>query len=158
MSREDLVDEPELEAPDLDEDFEDFDAFWAEHERRRRPVVTRIRGIDVEAPADLPLEMQLRADQLADATGLDEVRELLGMVLDDGVLDELAAAGVGLRELQVLLSWCVANGSGRRTTLAEAAGYVEQAEAVGKAPRRERRAMSRQQRTRSGGRSAGTGR
>jgi hypothetical protein len=161
-----VTDQPDLpdEPDDLVEDdhFEDFDAYWAQQEARRRPVWTRIHGVEVEAPTDIPLEFEVRATQMADAENLDDLRGPVGMLLGDGVVDDLIAAGVGIREMQLLLVWAQANGSGLRTTLAEAAELVAKAQAgavgPGKADNRAaRRAQTRTVR-RSGGRSAPTGR
>lgn len=137
-------------------EFEDFDAYWEQRERARRPAVVRIRGIDVEAPSDLPVEMQLRADDVAKAATFAEVRDVLEILLAD-VVDELVDAGIGIRELQLLTTWAYAHGSGRPVTLAEADDLLHQAEAgeTGK-PRAQRRAEARS--TRSGGRSGRTGR
>jgi hypothetical protein len=138
-------------------EFEDFDAYWEQRERARRPAVVRVRGIDVEAPSDLPVEMQLRADQVA-VTTMDEVRDVLETLLGGGdVVDELVEAGIGMRELQLLTTWATAHGSGQPVTLAEADDLLTQAEAgeAGK-PRAQRRAQARA--TRSGGRSGRTGR
>lgn len=153
----DLYDEPDI--PDEDGSFEDFDAYWAQREATRRPPTVRIRGIDVEAPTDLPIELELRPERWANASGYDELSEYLGLLLGD-VVDDLVSAGIGLRELQLLITWAAANGAGKRTTLADADALLTQAEVgEGKATAPNRTARRATQRpTRSGGAFARTGR
>lgn len=158
-----MTDAQEPLADDLDEQaetFEDFDAYWEQRERARRPAWVRIRGIEVEAPTDLPIELELRPERFASASTFEEVREYLEIVLGE-VVDELVAAGIGLRELLLLVTWATANGSGRRTTLAEADELLSkaQAEDEGKAQPPPNRAARRATGTnpRSGGTSRRTG-
>jgi hypothetical protein len=144
---------------DVDQEHEDFDAYWAARERARRPPYVTIRGIEVEAPTDLPIELELQPERYANASTFDEVREYLEVVLGD-VVDDLVKAGIGLRELLLLVTWATANGAGRRTTLAQADELLTKAQAADEGKARPNRATRRAtgRRTRSGGTSARTGR
>jgi hypothetical protein len=123
------VDEPEV--------FEDFDAFWADHDKTAAPARCRIRGVMVTAPTDIPIALgfQYKRMSMDDTEGL---KKLLERILGVGLVDELCNAGVGSREFEVLMAWVYANADGTPTTLAEAAELLadakQQEAAEGKAP------------------------
>ncbi|MCP2261086.1 hypothetical protein LX15_004806 [Streptoalloteichus tenebrarius] len=132
---------------------DDFLAFWAEHDDTTRET-RRILGVDVTVPHDLPLRFEQRLDQAGAAATEDDLRVLLVDLFGQDVLDRWVDAGITSRQLQVLLAWGIANGSGRRIGFAEAADIVAKAEAAkGKAASRAPAGGS--SRTRA---SAGTGR
>lgn len=101
---------------------EDFDAFWQRYLpelRGAQPAQTRIRGVLVTAPLDVPVAVELRMHR---ANTYAEQRYLLGLMLGgESVVDQLAAAGVGAEEQEFLLAWAYANAIGDRMSLAEVA-------------------------------------
>lgn len=139
-------------------DTQSWDAFWGEVQADRRTET--IRGVTVAVPSDLPLIFQQRANALRDSTDDNDMRELVGLIFGDDVLDRWINAGMGLREFQVVCAWGYANGSGRPTTFAEAYELVTTAEAEGKAPtppnRAGRRAATSGRSSATGGRSSRT--
>ena len=139
---------------DDDEGTQSWDAFWAEVSGQARTET--IRGVKVTVPADLPLRVVVRAEQLAESTSLDDVGSLLVDIFGVDVLDAWTDAGMGALELRTVLAWASAHGSGKQITFGEALALVRGAEA-GEAPapvppnRASRRATSR-----TGGRSKPT--
>lgn len=137
-----------------------WDAFWAEV--NAKPAATEvIRGVTVPVPADLPLGFQQRVAQLQNSDRDEDVRELVGRIFGDDILDRWIAADMGARELQIVMAWGIANGGGRPTTFQEAYDMVVAAEAEGKeasAPpnRAARRAASTKRSSASGGASKRT--
>ncbi|MDQ0943267.1 hypothetical protein [Streptomyces sp. V1I1] len=135
-----------------------FDAFWAEQARSGRTTV--IRGVTVPVPADLPLALELRAQELSESTAETDIRELLALLFGVDVLDEWRNKGMGLLELKTVLAWASAQGAGRDISFAEALEAVRAEEAEGKAPsgqnRAARRAAPKKRSASTGGRSART--
>lgn len=120
-----------------EQEYPSWDAFWAEV----APELVRtetIRGVKVEIPSNLPLSFDQR---MAAAASEVAIRALLAEIFGTDVLDKWTKAGMGHLELQVVLTWAVANGQGRATGYREAYDLVRNA---GKAPapanREERRA------------------
>jgi hypothetical protein len=118
-----------------------WDDFWAEV--NAKPRTETIRGVTVPVPADLPLNFQQRATALKDSERDEDVRELVGLIFGEGILDRWIEAGMGAREFQVVCAWGYANGSGNATTFREAYDIVMQAAAEGKAPTPPNRAARR---------------
>lgn len=97
---------------------ESWDEFWAE--QVGAGSTETIRGVQVEVPTDLPLAVQARAEQLRDSSSFDDVAELVGLLFGEGIVEEWAAAGMGLVELQTVLAWGMAQAVGRDLSFAEA--------------------------------------
>ncbi|MEU7962363.1 hypothetical protein AB0D09_02670 [Streptomyces sp. NPDC049097] len=118
-----------------------WDDFWAEVSPARTEV---IRGIEVRIPTDLPLVVEKRANDLRESSDEEDIAELLQLLF--GVtLDEWRDAGMGLRELQTVLTWGLAQASGVDMTFAEAYETVLTGDGEGKAlgPRQPNRAARR---------------
>ncbi|MGW1039896.1 hypothetical protein [Streptomyces sp. NPDC002547] len=135
-----------------------WDDFWAEVSPARTEV---IRGIEVRVPTDLPLAVEQRAEDLRDSDAIEDIAELLDLLF--GVsLDAWRDAGMGLRELQTVLTWGMAQASGVDMTFAEAYEAVVKGDGEGKpvappgANRATRRAASRAPSASTGGRSKRT--
>lgn len=137
-----------------------FDAFWAAAAKSSRTTV--IRGVTVPVPADLPLSFELRAQELQESTAEADIREMLSLLFGEDHFDTWRAAGIGLLELQTVLAWGAAQGSGRDVTFAEALEAVKAKDGEGKAPsgqnRAARRAAPKKQSASTGGRSKPTSR
>lgn len=137
-----------------------FDAFWAEQARGGRTTV--IRGVTVPVPSDLPLSLEMRAQELSESTAETDIRELLALLFGTDVLDAWRDAGMGLLELKTVLAWGSAQGAGRDISFAEALEAVRAGEGEGKAPsgqnRAARRAAPKPQSASTGGRSKATSR
>lgn len=131
-----------------------FDAFWAEQSKGGRTTV--IRSIEVPVPVDIPIAMELRAQELQDSTSEADIRELLTLLFSVDVLDEWSAAGMGLLELQTVLAWAMGQGTGQDTTFEEALEMVRAERNEGKAPSGQNRAARRQLSKPTGGRSKPT--
>lgn len=138
-----------------------WDAFWAEVNAKDAPTEV-IRGITVAVPSDLPLGFQQRVAQLQNSDRDEDVRELVGRIFGEGILDQWIAADMGAREFKIVMAWGIANGSGKPTSFHEAYDIVTAAEAEGKeasAPqpnRAARRAASTKASSASGGASKRT--
>lgn len=135
-----------------------FDAFWAEVSGGATEI---IRDVEVAIPTDVPIAMELRIQQLQESESEQDVRELVGLLFGVDALDQWAAAGMGLRELQTVLTWGLAHAAGQPLTFREAHETVTAAEqaAEGKAPgpnRAARRSASKKPSASTGGRSART--
>lgn len=138
-------------------DVGSFDAFWAEVSGSGTET---IRGVEVTIPTDVPIAMELRIQQLQESESEQDVRELIGLLFGGDALDQWAAAGMGLRELQTVLTWGVARASGVEMSFREAYDTVTAAaSSEGKAPapnRAARRSASKRPSAGTGGRSAQT--
>lgn len=102
---------------------EDWDAFWSQHVASRRPMV-RIRGVDVTAPYDMPLELAERM-QAADASDTTLVQDLLGELYGEGIVEQWTAAGMGGLEFFVVLTWSYMRAGGSTATFADAFDAVQ---------------------------------
>lgn len=111
---------------------ETFDAFWAEVSGGRTEV---IRGVEVRVPTDVPMALEQRVEELKDSDDQDDLAELLALLFGKDVLAEWMANGMGLVELQTVLTWGMAQAGGRDLSFAEALDMVRSGE-VGKAPNR----------------------
>lgn len=129
-------------------DTSSWDAFWAEVNTSAQATET-IRGVTVPVPSDLPLGFQQRVTQLQDSDRDEDVRELVGLIFGEGVLDQWIAADMGSREFKVIMAWGIANGGGKPTTFREAYDLVTKAEAEGKAPSAQPNRAARRAATRS---------
>lgn len=139
---------------------ESFDAFWAEVARSGRTTV--IRGVQVPVPTDLPLAVEQRISDLRESSAEEDVAELLAMLFGGDVLDQWRDAGMGLIELQTVMTWALAQASGQDMAFAEALELVRSGGGEGKPPapagpnRAARRATPRKPSARTGGRSKRT--
>lgn len=111
---------------------ETWDAFWAEVSGGRTEV---IRGVEVRVPTDVPMALEQRVEELKDSDDQDDLAELLALLFGKDVLAEWMAAGMGLLELQTVLTWGMAQAGGRDLSFAEALDMVRSGE-VGKAANR----------------------
>jgi hypothetical protein len=102
---------------------EDWDAFWSKHVAERRPRAL-IRGVEVTAPYDLPLEL---AERMQNATPDDTtlVQDLLAELYGDGIVDQWTAAGMGGLEFFVVLTWSYMRAGGSAATFADAFEAVQ---------------------------------
>lgn len=137
-----------------------WDAFWAEVAGEQRTEV--IRGIEVPVPTNLPLALEKRATDLEDSERFEDYAELVGRIFGPDVLTRWVDAGMGLRELQVVLTWGMAQGSGQDMSFREAFETVMKADDEGKpeapagANRAARRAAQKKPSAGTGGRSRRT--
>lgn len=146
---------------EFDREDDDFLQFWDEHEAKQEVPTTRILGVDVPIPHDIPLAFEKKFEELKDSEDVEDVKRLLKFLFIKDVLDQWTDRGLTAKMLQVLLAWGMSCASGNPIEFAEAAELVEKAQqekaaSEGKAPtainRAGRRASSK---TRA---SAGTGR
>lgn len=105
-----------------------WDEFWAEVSPHRTEV---IRGLEVKVPTDMPLAVEKRITELRASEAEEDIGELLHLLFDVS-LDEWRDAGMGLRELQTVLTWGIAQASGKDLTFAEAHELVVAGEGEGK--------------------------
>lgn len=133
-----------------------WDAFWAEVSAGRTEV---IRGVEVQVPTDIPLAVEQRVHELHESDSEEDAAELLRMLFGADVLDTWRNAGMGLRELQTVLTWALAQGSGTDMSFGEALELVMAGDGEGKplapkgANRAARRAASTARSASTGGRS-----
>ncbi|CAL9504105.1 hypothetical protein SUDANB126_03500 [Streptomyces sp. enrichment culture] len=113
-----------------DAGHESWDAFWAEVSGDRTEV---IRGIEVRVPTDVPMAMEQRIEELRDSEAKEDLAELLAMLFGQDVLDVWMDAGMGMLELQTVMTWAMAQAGGRDLSFAEALDLVRSGEA-GKLP------------------------
>lgn len=151
-------------AADVDErqDDDEFLAFWEQHRAEQEQPTTRILGVDVVVPTDLPLEVEDLASQLHDSGRREDFERLLGILFGPDTFEQWKRNGLTSRMLRVLVAWGFANANGRSVSFAEAADLVDKAEALkaerdaaGKATGPNRAARRASSKTRA---SAGTGR
>ncbi|MER5213705.1 hypothetical protein ABT063_24815 [Streptomyces sp. NPDC002838] len=121
---------------------ETWDAFWAEVSGGRTEV---IRGVEVQVPTDMPLAMEKRADELRESEAEEDLAELISMLFGADILDTWLENGMGLVELQTVLTWAMAQASGKDMSFAEALELVRSGGGEGKAlgPARPNRAARR---------------
>jgi hypothetical protein len=104
---------------------EDFDAFWAKFTDTRRPKAL-IRGVEVAAPYDIPLELSERIDA-ATPDDQDTVHDLLAELYGEGIVDRWKAAGMGAIEFFVVLTWSYMRAGGSSATFEDAMAVVQEA-------------------------------
>jgi hypothetical protein len=102
---------------------EDWDAFWSTHVEARRPKA-RIRGVEVTAPYDLPLELAERMQE-ANANDTTLVQDLLAELYGEGIVEQWTAAGMGSLEFFVVLTWSYMRAGGSSATFADAFDAVQ---------------------------------
>ncbi|MFJ9657620.1 hypothetical protein ACIRPR_06580 [Streptomyces griseoflavus] len=105
---------------------ESWDAFWAEASGGRTEV---IRGVEVRVPTDVPMALEQRVEELHDSDRREDLAELLALLFGQDVLDQWVDAGMGLVELQTVLTWGMAQAGGRDLSFAEALDMVRAGEA-----------------------------
>ena len=108
---------------------ETWDAFWAEASGGRTEV---IRGVEVAVPTDVPMALEKRVDELRDSDAQEDLAELLALLFGRDVLEQWMDAGMGMLELQTVLTWGMAQAGGRDLTFAEALEMVRSGEGLGK--------------------------
>jgi hypothetical protein len=108
---------------------ETWDAFWAEVSGGRTEV---IRGVEVRVPTDVPMAMEQRIEELRDSEAKEDLAELLSMLFGQDVLDAWMDAGMGMLELQTVMTWAMAQAGGRDLTFAEALELVRSGGGEGK--------------------------
>lgn len=123
-----------------------WDEFW-DSQQDNTPPAQMIRGVEVVPPTDLPLGVMSKLDKLTESSDLRDAETLTTDVFGEGVYGKWVDAGMGFVELQTVLAWGIAHGSGTPLTFAEARDRITEQVAAGKAPapanRAERRAASR---------------
>lgn len=134
---------------------ESWDDFWASVSRGRTET---IRGVEVHVPSDMPMIVEQRIEELQNSTSMDDIAELIGLLFGADVLDQWREAGMGLLEFQVVMTWGLANASGRELTFREAYDLVQEGAGAGKqlGPKGPNRAARRSQSAAGGGRSKRT--
>jgi hypothetical protein len=127
-----------------------WDEFWAEVSAKGRTET--IRGVTVPVPTDIPLALEKRAEELHDSTEWDDVAELVEMLFGTKVLDQWQDAGMGLRELQTVFTWGMAQAGGNDLSFREVYEQLQKSD-VGKAPKPSapNRATRRRQSASTGG-------
>lgn len=111
-------------------EYESWDAFWAEQMGSRTET---IRGVTVQVPTDLPIAMEHRIDDLRASEDPAAVAELLAMLFGQDVYDQWEQAGMGLLELQTVLTWGIGHASGTELTFGQALEMVRTGD-TGKLP------------------------
>ncbi len=101
---------------------ESWDAFWAETSAGRTEV---IRGVEVPVPTDMPIVMERRVEELRESESEEDLRELVGLLFGRDILGEWMDQGMGVRELQTVLTWGYAQANGRDITFREALEIVQ---------------------------------
>ncbi|MFE5628480.1 hypothetical protein [Streptomyces sp. NPDC056543] len=134
---------------------ESWDAFWAEVQGAGTET---IRGVQVPVPTDVPLAMEMRLKDLESDSSEAAMREMVGLLFGDDVLDRWIDAGMGLMEFKTVIAWGMAHATGTKVSFREAYDTVVAAEAEeGKAPNRAaRRASSKTRSSGTGGASKRT--
>jgi hypothetical protein len=155
----DWVDEPD---PIQETDFLEF---WAEQQAKATTRTVQILGADVRVPTDVPLRLQVMAQQMDGSESVELLRQVLAELFA-GVdhYDTWVEHGLTANMLKVIIAWAVTNGAGTPTSFARAvelSAAMEKADAeaaqAGKAPgpnRSARRASSRIPTSASSGRSS----
>jgi hypothetical protein len=137
---------------------DDFLAFWRDHEAQQTPRTTRILGVEVVVPTDIPLSVERLADQMHAGADPAQLKQLLRTMFGADHLDLWIANGLTARMMLVIVAWGMANGTGTETTFERAMELTADLEAqgAGKAPAATNRAARRA--SSPTGRSASTGR
>ena len=108
---------------------ETWDAFWSEVSGGRTEV---IRGVEVAVPTDVPMVLEQRIDELRDSDSKEDLAELLALLFGQDVLEQWMDAGMGMLELQTVLTWGMAQAGGRDLSFGEALEIVRSGEGLGK--------------------------
>ncbi|MCX4540501.1 hypothetical protein [Streptomyces sp. NBC_01565] len=134
-----------------------WDQFWDEVRGRRTTV---IRGIEVPVPGDMPMRLRRRIEELQDSEDEEHIAELVALLFGQDVFGAWEDAGIGAFEFQVILTWGIAQATGREGfTFEQAFDAVrngEEGKALGVQP--PNRAARRSQSAATGGRSKPTSR
>lgn len=119
---------------------EDFDAFWQEHDAKRKPRTIKVAGEVIELPRALPLAFQLETKRAERSEDIGDVRKLIGLLFGSDRLDHWIESGMDDEQFQVLLAYTPAKVQGSDITMAEAAEFVarKRAEEMAKANERRR--------------------
>ncbi|MGW6458030.1 hypothetical protein ACWF94_19310 [Streptomyces sp. NPDC055078] len=121
-----------------------------------------IYGVTVPVPADMPFGFSERAEALRDldeSSRLEEFADLVDILFGDGVFEQWAAGGMGQLQLMTVLTWGMAQASGREMTFSEAYEVVtsdDPGKAMAQPNRAARRAASKPRSASTGGRSKRT--
>lgn len=131
--------------------------FWAEVAGGPERTET-IRGITVTVPKDLPIAVEHRIEVLSESDKYDDMAELVALLFGVDALDQWRDTGMGMLELQTILTWGMAQASGTDITFRQAYDAVTGADGEGKpaAPKGANRAARRAQSASTGGRSRPT--
>lgn len=129
MTKHDETTDQATETDPTEGGFEDFDAFWASRDRKRK--TTNIMGQLVTLPASLPLQFELEAKRLARSKRDKDVRKLVGILFGEDMLAGWAERGMDLEQFQVLLAWAPQVIAGEHVTLAQVADQLAEAEVAG---------------------------
>jgi hypothetical protein len=134
---------------------ESWDEFWAEVSPGRAEV---IRGVEVQVPSDMPLAVERRIQELRESSAEEDIAELLQMLFGVDVLNRWRENGMGLQELQTVLTWGIAQASGTGMSFAEAYELVLAGDGEGKplGPKGPNRAARRAPSKSTGGQSKRT--
>lgn len=131
-----------------------WDAFWAEVSTQR---TTEIRGVTVPVPGDMPMRLRRRIEELQDSEDEEHVAELVALLFGRDVYGTWEDAGLGAFEFQVILTWGIAQATGREdfsfAQALEAVRSGEEGKALAAPPNR---AARRSQSAATGGRSKPT--
>lgn len=112
----------------FDREEDDFLAFWDQQRAQAKQATTRILGVDVVVPSDIPLGLQDLATELQDSTDPADIERLVRMLFGEGVYRQWTVNGLTVKMLTTLFCWGMANGAGKATTFAEAAELAAEAE------------------------------
>lgn len=110
---------------------ESWDAFWEEVSGGPTEV---IRNVKVRVPTDMPLAMERRIEELSESEAEDDLAELIALLFGADVLGEWIENGMGAQEFQVVLTWGMAQASGRDMSFREALELVRSGGGTGKRP------------------------
>ncbi|MFI6904888.1 hypothetical protein ACIBKY_26745 [Nonomuraea sp. NPDC050394] len=123
MSATEPVDDAYEDLPEDEEDeFEEWDAYWDEVERKKAaelggPTTRIIRGVEVQVPHDLPLMFERTLDKVK---GADDFKGLVAALFGADALDAWIANGMKEEEFRVVFAWGYANGKGIPTSFRKA--------------------------------------
>lgn len=113
---------------------DDFLSFWRQQRAKTTAEVKHILGVDVPVPTELPMAVVDRAEYLQTSQDPREVERVVEMIFGPDVYATWKDHGITVPMLEVLVTWGITNGTGRRVTFEEAAEISEQAKvAAGKA-------------------------
>lgn len=111
------------------EGFEDFDAFWAEQDRRGT-VLRNVFGVNVELPPSLPMRFEVEAHRVQGSAQEADVQRLVGLLFGERALARWVEAGMDLEQFGTLLMWGSANVSGTPMSLTRARDEYRRQEAA----------------------------
>ena len=102
---------------------DDFDAFWTG--KKAKQPHTRIRGVVVPIPMDLPLALVAQMQGATVATE-EENKAVLAEVYGEDVIERWIRLGMGAREFFVVLTWSFLRGSGTDISFEQAFERAEE--------------------------------